>query len=107
MGQTSIDVGGRKKVTARSLLDQRLRAIKTNSSQLLKQYESNLVRSKARRDKLKGVERERANEDVAKMNERYLVEKKRVEKIEQEESLRLREAFEFVQKINKLRRGRQ
>ena len=106
MGQASVDVGGRKKVTARSLLDQRLRAVKTNASQLLKQYESNLVRAKARRDKLKGVERERANEEVAEINEQYLVEKKRVEKIEQEESLRLREAFEFVQKINKLRRGR-
>lgn len=106
MGQASVEVAGKKKVTARSLLKQRLAAIKTNSSQLLNQFKGNLIRAKAQRDKLKGVEREQANANVAEMNDRYLLEKQRVEKIAQEESLRLREAFEFVQKINTLRRGR-
>jgi hypothetical protein len=106
IGESATEIAGKKKVTSQSLLKSRLKSIKAKASQLEKVLQASLARAKARRDKLSGTARDKANEEVELANERFLNERARVKRLVDEESLRLREAFEFVSKINRMRQER-
>lgn len=106
MAVSKANIAGKKQVTSQSLLNRRLDAIKTNARQLERVLKAKLVRLTAQRDKFpQGSDKyDEANLVVDQAQELFLNEKARVEKIVDDESLRLREAFEFVTKVQQLRK---